>query len=514
MRSLRAPSWMVLLGAGSTACGEPREPPGAHPPGPRRARVEASAAYAAALGAEPDPKVELGSLRDSVPFTPDGTKLGSIAWRTWVYTDTGPNRTRFGYLRAGSVVDARGPGLVNEGCAGGWYRVNPRGFVCVGKGATLDVANHPVLAAVSRPPARGAGFPYRYVMVGDSPPHRYFRLASAAEMRVVEGDGIAGRAARWRERESLRGGLEALGEIGEPPAFLSTQSALVKPYGVDSGLHFSAHAGRTATGSGFALLEVFSWAGRVMGMTTGFDLIPLDRTSVVRQSPFRGVEIGADEGLPVGMVRGHLLRRSVLDGARLVPAGEYRYREWIKLAGEAGGGETAVRPTTDGGWVAVNGLRLVLPRTSFPSFATGQRKWMDVSIREQTLVAYEGQRPVYVTLVSTGRGGLGDPEKVDATVRGTFMVHSKHLTATMNGSEDRADSYALEDVPFVQYFHGGYALHGAYWHDEFGKVRSHGCINLAPSDAAWLFEWTDPTLPPGWHGALNKERGTVVHVRP
>ena len=54
----------------------------------------------------------------------------------------------------------------------------------------------------------------------------------------------------------------------------------------------------------------------------------------------------------------------------------------------------------------------------------------------------------------------------------------------------------------------------AYWHDEFGKVRSHGCVNLAPKDAAWLFEWTDPSVPVTWHGVLNKERGTVVYIHP
>ena len=83
----------------------------------------------------------------------------------------------------------------------------------------------------------------------------------------------------------------------------------------------------------------------------------------------------------------------------------------------------------------------------------------------------------------------------------------------MDGDEDKSDSFNLRDVPFVQYFHKGYALHGSYWHDDFGKVRSHGCVNLAPVDAAWLFEWTDPVVPPTWHAALNKERGTAVYIR-
>lgn len=510
----RGASVFLAFALGAAACGEHRDPPGASPPPSGSVRVVAAPLGADGAGGPGTPGYVPGSPDDALPFTPTGVRIASIAWRTWIYTDTGPSRTRFGYLRAGAVVDARGPAIVNEGCAGGWYRINPRGFVCVGKGATLDVTTDPIVRSVRRPPQRRAGLPYPYVMAGESPPYRYFRLPSAAEMRSVEGDDLDGRAAAWRARQTARQGLAALGEIGSPPPFLSTTAPIQKPYGVDSGLHYTAHAGRAAAGSGFALLEVFAWEGRVFGLTTSFDLIPLDRTEVIKQSPFHGVALGPDESLPVGMVKGYRLKRSSLEGGELVEAGEYGYREWVKLAGEAGGaGAQALRPTTDSGWVAVNGLRLVEPRTSFPSFATGRRKWIDVSIRDQTLVAYEGQKPVYVTLVSTGRGGLGDPEKVDATVRGTFMIHTKHVSATMDGNEDKADSYALEDVPFVQYFHKGYALHGAYWHDEFGKIRSHGCINLAPLDAAWLFEWTDPVVPPGWHGVINKDRGTVVLVR-
>jgi lipoprotein-anchoring transpeptidase ErfK/SrfK len=159
-------------------------------------------------------------------------------------------------------------------------------------------------------------------------------------------------------------------------------------------------------------------------------------------------------------------------------------------------------------------------RDSFPSFATGDRKWVDISIREQSLVAYIGKRPVYATLVSTGRGAMGPSgpysddamEKSSSTVRGTFMIYQKEVSSTMDGDEDQSDSFNLRDVPFVQYFHKGFALHGTYWHDDFGKVRSHGCVNLAPVDAAWLFEWTDPSVPADWHGVVNKERGTVVYI--
>jgi hypothetical protein len=72
-------------------------------------------------------------------------------------------------------------------------------------------------------------------------------------------------------------------------------------------------------------------------------------------------------------------------------------------------------------------------------------------------------------------------------------------------------------VPYIEYFNAGYALHSAFWHSEFGHVKSHGCVNLAPWDAKALFGWTDPQLPDGWHAvfASKDKPGTrvIVHER-
>ena len=130
------------------------------------------------------------------------------------------------------------------------------------------------------------------------------------------------------------------------------------------------------------------------------------------------------------------------------------------------------------------------------------------------LVVYEGSRPIFATLVSTGRGGLGDPATTGATVQGTFFVQSKHVSATMDGDPASEAAFELHDVPYVQYFHQNYAIHGAYWHDDFGKARSNGCVNVSPADAAYLFELTDPPVPAEWHGAMNPVGGTLVYVHP
>jgi lipoprotein-anchoring transpeptidase ErfK/SrfK len=453
---------------------------------------------------------QLGTEADNVPFSPNGTRLASIAWRAWIYTDTSPKRTRYGYLRAGAVVDARGPPIVNEGCAGGWYRVNPRGFVCVGKGMTRDLNDVVAVQAGARP-IRGQALPYLYALAGETPPLLYFKLPSKREIDQYEGGGWEGRVAAWRQRIAAQGVAELLGEPGSPPDFLLNGAQAVKPYGVRQRLHFAAHAGPAGMDSGFAVARSFEWEGRPFAFTTEHDIIALDRTKIVRPSAFHGVELAEDEDLPVAFIEGHYAARYRLrEDGQMLPEGSFSFREGVKLTGNTRPG--GFWETRDGYWLVASAARIIERRKSFPSIATGTRRWIDISIQNQTLVAYVGTRAAYATLVSTGRGGAGDPEKSDATVRGTFMINAKDVSSTMDGEEDKSDSFELRDVPFVQYFHKGYALHGTYWHDEFGKIRSHGCVNLAPIDSAWLFEWTDPYVPPGWHGVVNKERGTPLHI--
>jgi hypothetical protein len=315
----------------------------------------------------------------------------------------------------------------------------------------------------------------------------------------------------WKQRVDQLGIRQLLGEPEPPPDFLVNLDKLAKPYGVKTGLHYSVHAGQSSADAGFALQSTFEWEGREFGLTTELDVIPLDRVKIVRPASLTGMRFEKGEGLPAAFVEAHFSRafdeHEETGGMR--PGRQLAFREGVKLTGES---KMGYLQTTDGDYISRVGARIIEPRDSFPSLATGDRKWIDISIKHQTLVAYEGKAPVYATLVSTGRSGMADPEESDATVRGTFMIHSKSVSSTMDGDEDKSDSFNLRDVPFVQYFHKGYALHGTYWHDEFGKVRSHGCVNLAPTDAAWLFEWTDPVVPPTWHATLNKERGPAVYI--
>lgn len=115
-----------------------------------------------------------------------------------------------------------------------------------------------------------------------------------------------------------------------------------------------------------------------------------------------------------------------------------------------------------------------------PGVGEGER-WIDVNLATQTLVAYEGDVPVFETLVSSGTWEF-------PTVTGQFRTYMKYESQTMNGYLLGYDYY-LPDVPYVMYFYKDYAIHGTYWHSNFGTPMSHGCVNVSTPDAGWLFSW-------------------------
>ncbi len=137
--------------------------------------------------------------------------------------------------------------------------------------------------------------------------------------------------------------------------------------------------------------------------------------------------------------------------------------------------------------------------TMTPTPERGNR-WIEVDISTQTLIAWEGEVEVFRTVVSTGTTWT-------PTVLGRYRIHHKLISQTMVGP-----GYVQPDVPYVQYFYGGYSLHGAYWHNDFGTRRSHGCVNLSVPDSKWLFYWTDPVLPAGASQVYDAVNGTLVVV--
>ena len=115
-------------------------------------------------------------------------------------------------------------------------------------------------------------------------------------------------------------------------------------------------------------------------------------------------------------------------------------------------------------------------RTDAP--ADGKR-WIEVDISDQALTAWQGDVPVFRTTVSTGKPG-------HRTLPGDFHIYRKYEKARMTGPD-----YDTPDVPWTMYYYGGFAIHGAYWHNKFGTPVSHGCVNLRVPEAKALFAWAD-----------------------
>lgn len=134
-------------------------------------------------------------------------------------------------------------------------------------------------------------------------------------------------------------------------------------------------------------------------------------------------------------------------------------------------------------WVLGQWVAAAMPKARPGSIRPSER-WVGVNLGQQTVVAYEGDKPVYAAMAATGLPAT-------PTVQGVFRTWQRLNSTTMSGGSG-SGYYYLEGVTWTCYFYSGYALHTAYWHDAFGRPRSHGCVNLSPYDAWWLFQWSAP----------------------
>jgi len=228
---------------------------------------------------------------------------------------------------------------------------------------------------------------------------------------------------------------------------------------------------------------------------------------------YEGTVLSEEADFPFGyaMAKSPKLLELTDDG-KLIVKETIERRTFLDLSEETVVNGRAYMVTTEGLLIRKDHVRFA-ERQPLPEGLQPWERWVDVDITKQLLVAYEGERPVFTTLVSTGRKGTKE-EPFD-TPTGRWRIRSKHVSTTMDGPTATDGNYSIQDVPWTMYFYDSYALHGAFWHDGFGRVRSHGCVNLSPEDAHWLFDWTTPFLPEGWHGvqAHDGSPGTTVVVR-
>ncbi len=153
-------------------------------------------------------------------------------------------------------------------------------------------------------------------------------------------------------------------------------------------------------------------------------------------------------------------------------------------------------------------LRLLTPADVAPlsPHVPREEKHLRVDLARQIVTAYEGRRAVFAAKAATGMGYYGTPT-------GTFSTYHKRPYRHMAAGNRAAPQFDLPGVPWVCYItEVGVSFHGTYWHNDFGKPRSHGCINLSPMAARWIYRWTTPVVPFGAQYAYKKDLGTRVEI--
>jgi lipoprotein-anchoring transpeptidase ErfK/SrfK len=376
-----------------------------------------------------------------------------IRGRPWV-----PHK-RIATIAGGTRLAVRGTveSRDKEGCKGKpWYAVRPFGFVCSEHVKTTATAPDPGLAG---PPLSGRRLPHSYAIVRNDGVAEY---ASVADVRA----GIIRRELTKSMSMVVRRSVDVDGA-----SYIETQhGALVPREGM-------GWMGEGSTWQGVALDGIA--VGPAFAWTT-------DEKTVVR------AEARAD----AAKVRtlGRRERVALLEGSSDVRP------QWWRIA--------------EGEWIAADDLNEVIVVAPPPGVldddrvrTTGNDQWIDVDVGEQVLVAYRGDTPVFATLIASGRSS--------PTPLGNYPIWAKVASMDMANQDYEDKPYMVQGVPWVLLFQGHNALHGAYWHDRFGNRRSHGCVNLAPLDARWMFDWVGPSMPAGWTGylPLSLERSPVVHVR-
>jgi len=508
------------------------------------------------------------------PAPERGPQLGITAFVTTIQEKPRKGSKKLGYARVGARLRRSEEPASKKGCKkGAWYEVQPRGFVCVNdKDATLDL-DAPILRAAKGPDLLGT-LPYRYGFVRAVLP-LYLRIPSMKEQEKSEfklKEHLEWYAENKDEVDRVELGApdvpidargvplsgKMLGELGERPNSLEVGLGVLfgaddedasMPFWLEDGKRSIANisgfevpdtavfADRARRFTGLGLIGAFKMGdehfNRWFAITTDLRLAPGSKLKPDTGSPFHGVEIGVQLPLPLGWVRRQGVSSFEIDGNRAKGAKDATYRSVHALTGKQKRADGILYvELADGRWLDRRDVGLTIAPAKWPKEAEKGEKWIQVNVTEQVMVLWEGKQAVYTTLVSSGREEY-------PTRTGKFRIYKKHIAATMDSDEgamsnsERTEAgisakgdgeygktkrrgqgtYKLRDVPYIQYFSRGQALHAAYWHDVFGKRRSHGCINLAPVDAHRLFMWSEPAMPTGWHGLnVPKDEGTTVIV--
>jgi lipoprotein-anchoring transpeptidase ErfK/SrfK len=249
-------------------------------------------------------------------------------------------------------------------------------------------------------------------------------------------------------------------------------------------------------------------------ISPGGELLSKEHIRPYYASTWRGARIGDATGLrlPIGFTADKKNATYKVDTYK-DPQGKKWKRQVpgrvpfnILEVAEKSNGEPLAYRIGEEEWVRASFMKVGTPAEP-PGIILPGEKWFDVDLDSQVMIAYEGASPIYATLVSTG-------SRKHPTPWSTRRIWLKYAKTDMADLDDE-NPYSVAKVPWTQYYDNDLALHTAYWHDTFGTKRSHGCTNVAPLDARFLYFWSDPEVPPGWSMARGNadHPGSLVRVR-
>lgn len=377
-----------------------------------------------------------------------------------------------GILRAGTRFRADAERTFGGSCKNGWNRIHPSGWIC--RDAGVAIAEEPPQDGIySVPdPKLDAELPYEYWRVKDEMTPFFHRLPSFEEQDRADAAGRAWYDAHGREPMPTH-----------PDERPKDVPAVVKEY---------MNAGYYVTKAGEEVKSKRRFARTHRGT-----YVRKYQLHQREPSDFRGRIVYSADELPIYFIRRELqlLQREGETSDVLVETGEIPPRLGTHpFARRLHIGNKEYFEDEEGKLMRSYGVGEAYKLKRAPGIGS-EETWLHVDLSEQTLVAYIGDEPVFATLVSTGK-------EPGMTPVGVHRVQSKHIATSMRDQPPEDEAYSIEDVPWTQYFSNSIALHGAFWHGGFGLVRSHGCVNLSPGDARWLFGFTTPAVPAGWHSVF------------
>jgi lipoprotein-anchoring transpeptidase ErfK/SrfK len=523
-RSRRLLAWLISLSplACSGGCEKSPDAPGGTPgvTSPGSTENVAPTASAPTLESPSDHRLGADAGVERAP-APDGGAPAQ-AWpgpfltvtssSAGIYVKPSLDRSfKIGYARSGGRLPVLAELVSGEGCRGGYYELVGGGYICSREG-TVD-ANDPLARLAVQPPDLSAILPYPYARNAHNGTPLYSSVPSKDQMAAYEPHLEQEEATKRGQR--LTEGVDA----GSRPWWQREQAALSEVRLAELATESDGVLGRRMV-KGFyvAVDKEFEWSSRTWYKTTKGMVAPKDRFVPVEGAEFKGVELMEPLTLPVAWAYGFRQTRpkyQLSANGKLTPAGQIQRLEATYLTDEEmeAEGRRYVQ-TRDGSWLRAEDIRIARMPPIPMNIAVGER-WIYIDLRAQTLVALVGGTPAYATLISSGRES-DDEAKDHRTPPGEWNIREKHITTTMDGDGTAAGDlpYSIEDVPYVMYFQGSYALHGAFWHRNYGVRMSHGCINLAPLDAKYLFFFTGPSVREGWHGAWagNGQAGSRIVI--